>query len=811
MAKMFHHSLLLALFIIFPFINYSEQLQSSQAQALLRIQRLLNFPLILSSWNNNTDFCNTEPNSSLTVVCYEETITQLHIIGNKRAPLLPQNFSLDSFVTTLVKLPDLKVLTLVSIGLWGTFPGKIARLSSLEILNVSSNFLDGPIPQEFSSLTSLQTLILDDNMFSGQLPDWLSSLPVLTVLSLKKNLFNGSLPSTLSNLENLRVLALSHNEFYGAVPDFEHLTNLQVLDLEDNAFGPQFPQLGSKLVTLILSKNRFRSGIPVEVSSYYQLRLLDISFNTFVGPFPTAILALPSITYLNTAGNRFTGMLFENLSCSTGLEFVDLSSNLLTGRLPSCLLTDSKERVVLYARNCLATGKQNQHPFSFCHNEALAAGIPPHQLKQREASKAVIALGIIGGIIGGIALLGPIFLIVRRFNAKRATKVKKPLTRLIEENASAGYTSKILSDARYISQTMKMGAVGLPAYRIFSFEELEVATKNFDTSAFMGEGSHGLMYRGRLKDGTIVAVRCLKMKKSHSTETFMPHIELISKLRHRHLVSALGHCFEYYLEDSSVSRIFLVFEYVPNGTLRSWISERHSRRLTWTQRVAAAIGVAKGIQFLHTGIVPGVYSNDLKITDILLDQNLVAKISSYNLPLLSENVVKVGRGISSSGSKERIVNARVKDEDKNDVYDFGVILLEIILGRRLKLSDEVTILNDQLRACIAADDAARRSMVDPAVHKACLDKSLRTMMEICVRCLRKDPADRPSIEDVLWNLQYAAQVQDAWCGESQSSEGSPVLPSLSQKLAFQLRDIQRDGSFKRERGYDTSTSEESVR
>lgn len=80
------------------------------------------------------------------------------------------------------------------------------------------------------------------------------------------------------------------------------------------------------------------------------------------------------------------------------------------------------------------------------------------------------------------------------------------------------------------------------------------------------------MYRGRLKDGTIVAVRCLKMKKSHSTENVMPHIELISKLRHRHLVSALGHCFEYYLDDSSVSRIFLVFEYVPNGTLRSWIS-----------------------------------------------------------------------------------------------------------------------------------------------------------------------------------------------------------------------------------------------
>lgn len=451
MAKMFHHSLLLVLLILSLFINHTEQLQSSQAQTLFRIQGLLNFPVVLNSWTKNTDFCDTEPSSSLTVVCYQESISQLHIIGKRGAPLLPRNFSLESFVTTLVKLPDLKVLTLVSLGLWGKLPGKIARLSSLEILNVSSNFLYGSIPRELSYLTSLQTLILDDNMFSGQLPDWLSSLPVLTVLSLKKNLFNGSLPSSLSDLENLRVLALSHNHFYGAVPDFERLTNLQVLELEENAFGPQFPQLGNKLVTLVLSKNRFRSGIPDEVSSCYQLQHLDISFNTFVGPFPTSLLSLPSITYLNIAGNRFTGMLFENLSCNAELEFVDLSFNLLTGSVPSCLQTDSEKTVVLYARNCLANQNQNQRPMSFCRNEALAVGIPPHQKKQKEASKPVLALGVIGGIVGGIVLLGIIFLISRRINAQRATRVKKLPTRLISENAAGGYASKILSDGSKVS------------------------------------------------------------------------------------------------------------------------------------------------------------------------------------------------------------------------------------------------------------------------------------------------------------------------------------------------------------------------
>lgn len=80
------------------------------------------------------------------------------------------------------------------------------------------------------------------------------------------------------------------------------------------------------------------------------------------------------------------------------------------------------------------------------------------------------------------------------------------------------------------------------------------------------------MYRGILKDGTCVGIRCIKMKRRFGTHDFMSHIETISKLRHRNLVSALGYAFECYLDDSSVSRVFLVFEYVPNGTLRSWVS-----------------------------------------------------------------------------------------------------------------------------------------------------------------------------------------------------------------------------------------------
>ncbi|CAB4278578.1 unnamed protein product [Prunus armeniaca] len=161
--------------------------------------------------------------------------------------------------------------------------------------------------------------------------------------------------------------------------------------------------------------------------------------------------------------------------------------------------------------------------------------------------------------------------------------------------------------AEYISDTMKLGA-SLPAYRTFALEELQEATHNFDDSTLLGEGSHGQIYRGKLPDGTFVAIRGLKMRKRQSPQVYTHLLEQISKLRHSHLVSALGHCLECHPDDSGVSRVFLIhaiqvaMEKGPPG-----------RKLTWPQRIIAAIGVAKGIQFLHTGIVPGVKSNNLRI------------------------------------------------------------------------------------------------------------------------------------------------------------------------------------------------------
>ncbi|XWS74660.1 hypothetical protein CRYUN_Cryun01aG0017000 [Craigia yunnanensis] len=754
MAKPVYSTLLLLLTLLNS-VHLSHQLQPFQSNALWEIQQLLNYPSVIGSFNNTWDFCNIEPTPSLTVVCYEDNVTQLHIIGNNGVPPLPQNFSIDALFASLVSLSNLKVLSLVSLGLWGPLPGSVGKLSSLEILNVSSNYFNGFIPVELSYLRNLQTLILDHNKFTGQVPGWLSSLHALAVLSLKNNSLFGTLPSSIASLENLRILVISNNHLFGEVPDLQNLANLQVLNLENNYFGPHYPALHNKVITLVLRNNSFQFGIPVELGSYYQLQKLDISLNGFVGSFLPSLFSLPSINYIDVSCNKLTGRLLQNMSCNDDLAFVNLSSNLLTGDLPACLQPTFKSRVVMYASNCLSDEEQEPHPYNFCHNEALAVKVLPQKLKRHNA-KAVLPSSIMGGIVGIAVIVGLSFLVIQRRNSRVAGKTAS--TRLMEK-ASTVNTVKLLSDARHISETMKLGA-NLPTYRAFSLEELKEATNNFSHSSIMGEGSHGEIYKGKLADGTLVAIRSLKMTKKHSAQTYTHHIEVISKLRHNHLVSALGHCFECCPDDSSVGIIYLIFEFVPNGTLRGCICEGSPRqRLNWTQRIAAVIGVAKGIQFLHTGILPGVFSNNLKITDVLLDQNLHVKISSYNLPLLAENRGMGGAAVSSPGLKAN-VRGRANHEDKDDVHDIGIILLEILVGRPIMSQNEVIVVKDILQVSNKMDDRARRSIVDPTIIKECSAESLKIVMEICLRCLSNEPADRPSIEDVLWTLHFAAQLQD---------------------------------------------------
>ncbi|CAN0924158.1 Probable LRR receptor-like serine/threonine-protein kinase At1g14390 [Linum grandiflorum] len=697
------------LLLLLPFQSTtSQQLPRSETRILLHIQKLLEYPAPLSSWTNWTNnFCYLPSSPSLRITCINSHVTELTIVGNQTSPsqlpnpippgkqyALSGGFSIDSLFTDLTKLPNLQSLSLVKLGIWGQLPSeKVNRFQSIRVLNLSSNFISGPIGPV--GPIGLKSLVLADNLMTGTVPD---------------------------------------------------LTGL-----------------ASSLQEVNLSRNLLRSQIPSGFKRMNSLQILDLSGNKLIGPIPFAIFDLPLIRFIDLNKNQLSGTVASKVSCSSQLQLLDISNNLLVGsNLPACS-DSSKNRRVIASWNCLSGGgkakQQQQHPYSFCRKEALAVK-PPNKGKSGNEKASRVGLGVIIGIVGGAlgltVVLGiAICLIVRRSNYADLPSDDRRFEPSLADKMSIR-SSVHTFESRRVPKTMRSAAIGLPSYHNFTLEEIEDATNGFDPLNFIGEEVQGQLYKGCLVDGLGVLVKCVKLKHKSLSQNVMQHIEVLSKLRHLNLVSVLGHCIVTFQDHpTTVATLFVVFEHVTNGSLLEYLTDRRKKEvLKWPQRMAITMGVARGIHFLHTGVAPGIFGNDLKIENVLLDESLTAKLSNYTLPLPS----KVGmesplRGQDIQGSE---------NPEKEDVYQLGTIVLQLITGKHVRTSGEVEELKIQMEKGLSEGESKLRAMADPYTKGTYAYDSVRTAVEITVNCLSKDPSSRPSIEDVLWKLQYSSQVQEGW-------------------------------------------------
>ncbi|KAL6960446.1 hypothetical protein U1Q18_038211 [Sarracenia purpurea var. burkii] len=763
---------LVVLFLSWVFlVSITHQLQTSQIGVLLQIRKHLEYPWVLETLENyNVDACNLSPTPQMSITCQDNLVTELKIKGDKLAKVsefngfavpnhtLSESFSVDSFVITLTRLTSLRVLSLVSLGIWGPLPDKIHRLSSLELLDMSSNFMFGSVPPQLSRLLNLESLTLDSNFFNDTVPlNWLDSLSKLKILSLKNNRLKGQFPSSISRMRTLTDIAFSHNELSGKLPDLSPLTSLHVLDLRENHLDSVIPFMPKGLTTVLLSKNSFSGKILEQFSKLNQLQHLDLSSNLLSGTLPSTLFSLPNISYLNLASNMLSGSFPNHLSCGRKLGFVDISSNRLIGALPSCLGTTSDDRVVKFDWNCLSSDIQHQHPESYCK---AAASV---EMKTSKLKETWVLIGVIGGTLFTVVLVLGFLILFRRYHS-RGTLERHLVQKVVQETSPAGISSEIIANARLISQAMKLGTQGAPVYKLFTIEELEEATDNFDKSMFLGEGSLGKLYKGILENGTYVAIRSLAPFRKYSIRNLKLRLDLLSKLQHPHLVGLLGHCIdEVGQDDCTVSSVFLVYEYVPNGDFRTHLSESHPEMvLTWSDRLAVLIGIAKAVHFLHTGVIPASFSNRLKTSNILLDEHRIAKLSDYGMSIITEDFEKLeGKG---DGEKSWHMT-RLED----DVYRFGFILLESLVGPIVSGKGEAFLLNEM--ASFDSQDSRRR-IVDPIVLATSTQESLSIVISITNKCISPESSTRPSFEDVLWNLQYASQVQTATDSDQKSDATS---------------------------------------
>ncbi|KAL9243401.1 hypothetical protein vseg_017294 [Gypsophila vaccaria] len=751
----------------------TSQLQTSQVEVLLQLRKHLEYPNELEVWNDNNkdSICFLSPSTKVNVTCEGDVVTELRIMGHKPYKLghfhgyavpnvtLSDKFSMDSFVVTLSRLTSLRVLSLVSLGMYGALPDKINRLFSLEFLDLSSNFLYGSVPPRMVTMVKLQTVRLDGNFFNESMPDWFAALSNLSILSLSNNQLTGAFPASIRKIVTLNTLVLSDNKISGSLPDISGLRGLKVLDLSRNELDSKLPDLPEGLFMALLNNNSFDGEIPRGYSRLNRLEHLDLSLNHLQGRLPEFLFSLPDIGYLNLASNELTGSLSYHLPCGQKLGFLDISNNRLTGDIPRCLSkTDAK-----FSGNCLIVDGHNQHPQSYCSET--------NRKKKISTAKCVVLLVTITGVVilvAGLLVFGLLFT-CRRYGP-RGCQEQSLLQKQVQESTVTGITSEILANARYISEASKTGSQGLPACRKFSLEELREATKNFDLSALLGEGSRGKIYRGKLQNGTFVAIRCLSLSNKYTIRNLKLRLDLMAKLRHQNLVCLLGHCIESGARlESEGSMVYLVYEYVPHGNLRYHLSVSDTSKrtvLTWSERLATLIDIAKAVQFLHTGVIPGFFNNQLKTHNILLDEHQRAKLSDYGLSIIQDDDKTGVKGDQSKAWQMKII--------EDDIYSFGFIILECLMGPSVPAKKRLTLLNEV--ASLGSEEGQRR-LIDPIILSTCAKQSLSTAISIASKCVSQESSTRPSLDDVLWNLQYASQLQATSDGDKRFSNHNTFLSS----------------------------------
>ncbi|XP_058759314.1 putative wall-associated receptor kinase-like 16 [Vicia villosa] len=313
--------------------------------------------------------------------------------------------------------------------------------------------------------------------------------------------------------------------------------------------------------------------------------------------------------------------------------------------------------------------------------------------------------------------------------------------------------------------------------KVFTVEELNEATNNFHESRILGQGGQGTVYKGVLQDKRIVAIKKSKINDPKQIEPFINEVVILSKINHRNVVKLLGCCLETEVP-------LLVYEFIPNGTLYEHLHDQNqSTKLTWKTRLRIAKETAGVLAYLHSAASTPVIHRDVKSTNILLDDNLTAKVSDFGasriVPLDHTQITTLVQGTLGYLDPEYFHTSQLTD--KSDVYSFGVVLAELLTGKKA-FSFARPEEERNLAMCFASSIKEGRllDILDRNINETNIEK-LKEVADIAEMCLRVKGEERPTMKEVAMELEGIFVIEEHnWArGNTSSEENESLLKATS--------------------------------